>query len=193
VANRIPDPIKDLEEATSAKVRWQQDRDVVLVLHLEPEPGISEDALEQSTETAVAQDAFDPSTLQDARERIAATIVRRRGQPEFRKKLLEAYGNRCGVTGCDCVDVLEAAHVYPYRGPDTNHVCNGLLLRSDLHTLFDLGLIGIDCENYTIVIADSLRETIYGDLAGKQLRLPANSAHYPNSDLLKRHRKDSRL
>jgi hypothetical protein len=160
---------------------------------VESEPEITKDALEQSTKTAIAEDAFDPSTLQDARERIAATIVRRRGQPEFRKTLLEAYGNRCAMTGCGCVDVLEAAHVYPYRGPDTNHVCNGLLLRSDLQTLFDLGLIGIDSEDFTIVVADSLRHTVYGKLAGKRVCLPANSAERPNRDLLKQHRRDSRL
>jgi hypothetical protein len=157
--------------------------------NLEPEPGINRDALEQSTQTAIAEDAFDPRTLRDARERIAATIVRRRGQPEFRRKLLEAYGSRCAVTGCNCVDVLEAAHVYPYCGPDTNHVCNGLLLRSDLHTLFDLALIGIDPEDYTVVIADSLRQTIYAELAGKRVHLPANSAQWPNRDILKQHRR----
>jgi predicted restriction endonuclease len=85
------------------------------------------------------------------------------------------------------------AFIYPYRGPGTNHVCNGLLLRSDLHTLFDLGLIGIDSEDYTIVIAESLRQTSYGDLAGKRVRLPAHSALCPNRDLLERHRRESHL
>ena len=80
----------------------------------------------------------------DGRERAIGAIVRRRGQPAFRRALLEAYHERCAVTGCDAPEALEAAHVVPYRGVATNHPANGLLLRADLHALFDLGLIAVD-------------------------------------------------
>ena len=50
------------------------------------------------------------------------------------------YEGKCAVTGCDVPDVLQAAHIFPYMGPETNHPSNGLL-RADIHTLFDLGLI----------------------------------------------------
>jgi hypothetical protein len=49
----------------------------------------------------------------------------------FRAVLLEAYHRRCAITGCDATAVLEAAHLRPYRGPDSNTVPSGLLLRSD--------------------------------------------------------------
>ncbi|WP_200883691.1 HNH endonuclease [Archangium violaceum] len=52
-----------------------------------------------------------------------------------------AYGGRCALTDCEEPRVLEAAHIFPYHGPQTNHVTNGLLLRADLHVLFDLGLL----------------------------------------------------
>src|SRR5205823_2979542 len=81
---------------------------------------------------------FDPISIEDGRRRIQAS---RQGQFAFRAALIEAYGGRCAMTGCDILEVLEAAHIVPYRGPSTNAVSNGLLLRADIHTLFDLGLI----------------------------------------------------
>jgi HNH endonuclease len=63
---------------------------------------------------------------------------------KFRKKLIAAYRGRCAVTDCDAYDALEAAHILPYRGPAFDHVTNGLLRRADIHTLFDLNLIGIE-------------------------------------------------
>jgi putative restriction endonuclease len=51
------------------------------------------------------------------------------------------------VTESDCPAALEAAHIKPYIGEATNHITNGWLLRSDLHTLFDRHLIGVS-DNY---------------------------------------------
>lgn len=53
--------------------------------------------------------------------------------------LLKAYGGKCAITGCDVLEALEAAHIYPLQGVATNDASSGLLRRSDLHTLFDLG------------------------------------------------------
>jgi len=64
---------------------------------------------------------FNPSDLEDARERVAGEILKRRGQPSFRKTLLKIYGNRCAITGCGATEVLEACHIVPYFGPKTNH------------------------------------------------------------------------
>lgn len=90
------------------------------------------------------QGVFNPGDISDARERTLASIVRRRGQPRFRKQLLKAYQGRCAVTGCTLEPILEAAHIHPYLGDETNVVSNGLLLRTDVHTLFDLGLLWIE-------------------------------------------------
>jgi HNH endonuclease len=54
------------------------------------------------------------------------------------------------------LDVLEAAHIYPYRGDSTNHVANGLLLRADLHTLLDCGLPAIDPDGLRVAMAPSI-------------------------------------
>lgn len=68
----------------------------------------------------------------------------RRGQDEFRARLLEVYGNRCAVTGTAMPALLEAAHIVPHaEGPDYRS-SNGLLLRADIHTLYDLHHLSID-------------------------------------------------
>ena len=135
-----------------------------------------------------ASPSFDPSTVIDARTRTVAAIICRRGQPEFRRRLLAAYGGRCAVTGCEAVEVLEAAHISPYRGPDTNSVDNGLLLRADIHTLFDLGLLAVDSATMTILVAPVLAGTTYGELSDRGLGLPSNLVEGPSSIALDAHR-----
>src|SRR4051812_2738126 len=117
----------------------------------------------------------------------------RRGQRAFRNALLDAYGNRCAVTGCDVRDLLEAAHIVPYQGPDTNHAQNGLLLRSDLHTLFDCGLIAVDVATMTVVISPKLGASSYRVLAGRKLRPALNAASAPSRDALLVHRRASEI
>jgi hypothetical protein len=115
--------------------------------------------------------AFDPRGIEDARERATRGIKIRRGQKNFRDALLAAYGGRCAITGCDIQDVLEAAHITPYLGAETNHVSNGLLLRTDLHTLLDCDLLGIDPATRKVFLAPSLRASVdYGHLHGQSLR-----------------------
>lgn len=136
---------------------------------------------------------FEPTDLIDARKRVAASIVRRRGQPRFRQELLKAYKGKCVVTGYNAIDALEAAHIIQYLGPDTNHITNGLLLRSDIHTLFDLHLISVDTSTMTLVISPTLAGTSYHYLAGKVILLPDYKALCPNTKALDLHRKESGL
>lgn len=144
----------------------------------------------QGAADVMPADAFDPANLEDARERTRRAIVQRRGQPQFRKQLLAAYKGRCAVTGCDAAEALEAAHIIGYLGPDTNHVSNGLLLRADIHTLFDLKLIAVDTQslNLTVAVAPSLAGTVYGELAGKPLYIPRELEVCPNLEALDQHR-----
>ncbi|MBI5863007.1 MAG: HNH endonuclease, partial [Planctomycetes bacterium] len=83
-------------------------------------------------------------------EFVMRAIRARRGQPAFRNALRERYGDRCQITGCPVLDVLEAAHIRPYRTEADNAPDNGLLLRAYLHTLFDLDLLGIEPQTLTI-------------------------------------------
>jgi hypothetical protein len=143
---------------------------------------------EVSTKTTqvASTDYFSPSSLKDERERKLREIVQRRGQPDFRKRLIAAYGGRCAVTGCDAEAALEAAHIVPYTGPQSNHVTNGVLLRADIHTLFDLDLIGIDPESMEISVAVELQATVYAELHGRKPSLPASTDTPHQSALVKR-------
>jgi putative restriction endonuclease len=131
-------------------------------------------------------DPFDPTDLEDARDRILREITRRRGQRAFRDGLLRAYEGRCAITDCEVKDVLEAGHIVPYLGPLTNRTDNGLLLRADIHTLFDCGLISIDADTRTVVVADRLLATDYANLNGKALRAPKTAADAPSAQALAR-------
>lgn len=149
-------------------------------------PALTE--LEKERELAEEGGAFSPDSVEDQRERVYASIVRRQGQTKFRSALLEAYDGRCAMTGWGVVDVLEAAHIYPYLGKDTNVVANGLLLRSDVHTLFDLYLISVDATTMEVCVAPQLRGTGYGIRHGAPLAIPVIAAFAPDQRLLERHR-----
>ena len=134
---------------------------------------------------AADDDAFDPATVEDARQRTMRLIAQRRGQSAFRQSLLRAYGGKCAITDCSVPDVLEAAHIYPYRGPKTNHVTNGLLLRGDIHTLFDCGLITIDPDSLTVLVSEKLCDSNYWGYGNRPLRVPQNRARQPSATALR--------
>ncbi len=140
------------------------------------------------TRRAMQLGVFDPGSVIDGREHVMTSIVYRRGQPAFRTQLLDLYDGKCALSDCNVEEVLEAAHIVPYMGPATNHPSNGLLLRGDLHTLFDLGLIAIDAAALRPRIDRTLIGTPYQVLAESQLRLPKNPQMRPSREALERHR-----
>lgn len=135
-----------------------------------------------------ATGGLDPEDVIDGRRRIIAQIIRRQGQPEFRQKLLYAYGYCCAISNCNVVATLEAAHIVPFHKMGTNHVRNGLLLRADLHVLFDLGLISVHEDNNSVLLAAALQGTSYAHLLGKQVRLPDDTSCRPSLEALRYHR-----
>jgi len=120
----------------------------------------------------------------DARLRVVRQIVARQGQSAFRSALLEAYQGRCAVTGCDATAALEAAHLRPYRGLDSNAVPNGLLLRADIHTLLDLRLLAPDPGTRNVVLSKLLAGTQYESLTACRLADPAQASHRPSQETL---------
>ena len=152
----------------------------------EAEPDAAYDRARVATASRPEGD-FDPLDLQDLRERQIAEVVRRRGQAAFRKALLDAYGGRCYITGCDAVEALEAAHITPYRGEQTNHPQNGLLLRADIHSLFDLGLIAVEPESGKVVLSPALASGSYSGLRGVQIASPDSEAMQPSREALQQH------
>jgi putative restriction endonuclease len=134
-----------------------------------------------------AEGYFDVNNIEDARRRLTVSIVQRQGKSEFRRKLLTAYDGRCAISGCDAEAAIEAAHIIPYQGAQTNHITNGLPLRADLHTLFDLYLLSIQPDTYEIIVAPELIKTCYQELIGQKLTLPKDSFALPSRDALRKH------
>jgi len=134
-----------------------------------------------------AEGYFDAENLDDARRRVRTAIVQRQGQSEFRHNLLKACNSQCSITGCDAEPALEAAHIMPYLGRKTNHITNGLLLRADIHTLFDLHLLSVQPDSYEIIISPKLAKTSYRELIGKRLVLPKYKSAMPNRVALNKH------
>lgn len=97
-------------------------------------------------------------------------ISHRRGPGEFRQNLLAAYNGCCAVTGCNAEPVLEAVYLNPHERNLSTDPSAGLLLRSDLHTLFDLYLLAIEPHSLKVLFSPPLRETSYGEYHGKLLR-----------------------
>ena len=96
----------------------------------------------------------------------------RQGQPRFRKELLRAYAGRCCVSGWSPDNVLEAAHIQGHAETGDNDITNGILLRSDLHALFDDHLLRIHPQTMTVVMHEGLRGTPYWMFHGKRLEEP---------------------
>lgn len=122
-----------------------------------------------------------------ARQRVFTEILQRRGQSAFREQLLDAYGNRCAMSEYDAVPSLEAAHIVPYADEGLSTPRNGLLLRADLHTLFDVGLLAVGPSDLRIRLSERLAATRYEPLNMRDLRVPSEPHLRPDAEFLGRH------
>ena len=116
----------------------------------------------------------------------------RLGQGLFRILVTEAYSRRCAFTGERTLPVLEAAHIKPYSLVMRHEVSNGLLLRADLHNLFDEGYVTVDPRDRRIVVSKRIREEFengrdYYKLHGEPLREPEETWAKPLVENLEYH------
>jgi hypothetical protein len=119
-----------------------------------------------------------------------ALVDRRTGQPLFRGELMRAYNNKCAISGCAIDEVLQAAHIRPVRASGRHSLSNGLLLRADIHNLFDRGLITID-PSYVIRLDESIQRTPeYKSFHNRILKvIPKDPGDRPSKSLLAEHRR----
>ena len=124
----------------------------------------------------------------DREVQIIKRMVRtRQGQQGFRDDLIRTYGGRCFVTGCTELAALEAAHIRAVRKKGRHSVRNGMLLRADVHNLFDRGLFVID-KNYVVTLHPRIKkDPCYRDLDGKDLRAAAQGGTLPGLKALRFH------
>ncbi len=118
-------------------------------------------------------------------------VTPRLGQGAFRIQVTDAYAKRCAVTGERTLPVLEAAHIKPFSDGGEHAVPNGVLFRSDIHTLFDRGYVTVSPE-YRFEVSQRIREDFengrdYYRLAGSRLILPNDIAQRPDLEMLRWH------
>lgn len=116
----------------------------------------------------------------------------RLGQGAFRVLITEAYTRRCAMTGEKTLPVLQAAHIKPYGESGSHYLSNGLLLRSDLHILFEGGYVTVN-PDLAIEVSKRIKEEFsngkeYYALHGKPLAIiPTTSTDRPSADFLDWH------
>ena len=115
----------------------------------------------------------------------------RLGQGTFRVLVTDAYDRRCTITGEKTLPALEAAHIMPYSEMGEHRVENGLLLRRDLHALFDRGYISVT-PDFHVEVSKRIKEEFdngreYYRLHGQAIRHPENPLHKPNPNFLQWH------
>jgi putative restriction endonuclease len=116
----------------------------------------------------------------------------RLGQGAFRVEVTDAYSRRCSITGERTLPALEAAHIRPYAEDGPHEIRNGLLLRSDLHHLFDSGYLTITTDR-KVEVSGRIREEFengrdYYALHGRELKvLPKHEEDWPCREFLEWH------
>lgn len=143
---------------------------------------------------AIPLPAVDPLLpVLDGAERFGAPalVAPRLGQGVFRLAVTKAYDRACAVTQEHSLPALEAAHIRPYGQGGDHDVRNGLLLRSDLHRLFDRGYVTVTSD-LRVEISSRLREHFsngksYYPLNGQRVVLPSKKVDRPDPLLLQWH------
>jgi putative restriction endonuclease len=115
----------------------------------------------------------------------------RLGQGAFRLLVTDAYQRRCAVTGERTLPVLDAAHIRPYAELGPHRLENGILLRKDLHALFDAGYVTVT-PSFELRVSRRIREEFengrdYYALEGSSVRLPLPPAPPPSAEYLEWH------
>jgi putative restriction endonuclease len=115
----------------------------------------------------------------------------RLGQAAFKAVIAENYHHHCAITGDKVRPVLQAAHIRPVSEGGAHRSDNGMLLRSDMHTLFDAGYIAVDA-GHRLRVSPLLREEFgNGDAlyakAGSVIDLPERPVDRPNAEFLEWH------
>lgn len=120
-----------------------------------------------------------------------ALITPRLGQGAFRVAVTEAYNKQCAVTGGKVLPALDAAHIKPYSEGGFHTKSNGILLRKDIHSVFDAGFATVD-QDYRFLVSKKVKEVFnngeeYLRLDGKVIHLPSRKSDWPSPDFLRWH------
>ena len=130
------------------------------------------------------KEIYTPSEENKKSTKMMMCVVRE-GREKFRNEILNNYDNKCCISECNISAVLEAAHVTPYNGSDSNNIPNGICLRSDIHKLWDKHLIAINPDTKQVEIAKALKDSEYEKFEGKKVFTGLSQDKVPTRELLK--------
>ncbi|ROR96248.1 HNH endonuclease [Salana multivorans] len=162
------------------------------IRRLDPVSAVPYIDLHQGVATGIAVEIGEPGEW-SRHGGFAETRTRvRRFQDQFRDRLLTRYGEVCAVTGVQPREALDAAHLYSYATRPVHEANGGLLLRKDVHGLFDAMLLTIDPDSLQSQVAPPLVERYpgLGWLDGRALTVPRD--RLPRLELLDAHADASR-
>lgn len=122
-------------------------------------------------------------------------MSKRPEQDVFSAYVRDAYNERCAITDCATPEAIDAAHIQvdeKDRGDeeprvDDNSIENGILLRADIHALFDAGLISLSEDGKTVDVSERLSDESYAFLKGKKVSPPMYSP--PSRENILSHRR----
>ena len=140
----------------------------------------------------LVDDLFGSTTILDEGDRYGEPMLTRPrlGQGGFRLKIKSIYG-KCAVSGEHSTPVLEAAHIKPYAQEGSHDIQNGILLRSDIHKLYDRGYVTVD-PDYTFRVSSRLKDEFnngktYYELENRKIWLPGDPENWPSRENLEYH------
>lgn len=121
----------------------------------------------------------------------AQIVLPRLGQGSFRTVVADAYGRECAMSSSHVLHVLDSAHIKPYGVSGTHSPTNGILLRKDIHTLFDLGYITVT-PDYRVEVSKRMKEEFdngkeYYGMHGQGINLPSVEQFRPSEEMLTWH------
>ncbi|AXB55219.1 HNH endonuclease [Flavobacterium fluviale] len=122
-------------------------------------------------------ESFINQAKDDEIEKIQIQINKRRNQSKFRENICKLYENKCAISNNGIIEVLDAAHIISHSKSGINKNDNGILLRSDLHILFDKNLITIDPQTFEILIDKTLVNSSYYKYHKNKIKLPIGNKY----------------
>jgi hypothetical protein len=143
------------------------------------------------TEVPVLELGFNLDDPPDERRSELSRRVIREGAATFRNEQMKLWAAQCAATGCNIREALDAAHIFRYLGEHTNRPDNGILLRADVHKLFDKNLIAVEERKGQLIwrVSARLMGSDYATLEGRCVALGSEVSAVPHTELLARHLK----
>ncbi len=128
-----------------------------------------------------------PSAVTTEVKHVPREVLQRLGQAAFRAEAVRLFGGRCAITGVSEPWVLQAVHIVPVSSGGAHSGANALLLRADLHALFDTGRLTI-AHGLKVRVSRNVTDPEYRDLDGRRLQAPSGVSRAAFADALAKHR-----